>query len=188
MSGGLLCALILLSLAALGYLAFTDPKRRRVHGMAPASGHRFLWPALLALFGPGLSLMVVGHWSGLMIWAGTMTVLGWIMAATPPALYASILATSAKTWSDARLLLARLNGQLRTGAGRGRGLLERMDLRPQKQADNSRTAALEARIAALEARLTLVEGRVSDVATDIQATPARSGTPTSKKQEQSAPR
>ncbi|MEM9439395.1 MAG: hypothetical protein AAGA73_03025 [Pseudomonadota bacterium] len=90
MSFALVFALIAISLVGLGYLATTDPKRRRSHGLASLERQPLVWPSRVATFGPGILLIIVGHWSGLAIWAGAVTVLGWIIAALPPAQYTQL--------------------------------------------------------------------------------------------------
>lgn len=91
MSGFLIYASIFASLAALAYLTFTDPKRRRTHGQEVLDHRPYLWPARIALFGPGVLLIGLGHWSGLTIWAGAVTTLGWVIAALSPATYARLV-------------------------------------------------------------------------------------------------
>ncbi|MEL6206231.1 MAG: hypothetical protein AAFR47_13115 [Pseudomonadota bacterium] len=106
MNGLAILGLIGVSLAGLGYMAVTDAKRRRVFDLPAFTGRRWLWPARAAVFGPGLVLAAAGHWSGATIWAGAVTVLGWAMAALPPATY------------------ARLWAEIAAGLGTGKGLLK----------------------------------------------------------------
>ncbi|MEM9124945.1 MAG: hypothetical protein AAGB28_04150 [Pseudomonadota bacterium] len=91
MSGWFVIVMIAVSLTGLGYLARTDAKRRRIFGQIALHRRRFIWPARLAVFGPGLLLVGLGHWSGLMIWAGAVTTLGWAMAAIRPQGYVHAL-------------------------------------------------------------------------------------------------
>lgn len=91
MSGFLIFACLVVSLAGLAYLALTDPKRRRTHGQEVLDRRPYLWPARIALFGPGVLLTGLGHWSGLTIWAGAVTTLGWLIAALSPATYAGLV-------------------------------------------------------------------------------------------------
>ena len=73
-----------LSLAGLGWLSATDPKRRRAFGLAAPTTERparAVW-ALVPL--PG---MLVPFWSGaagFVIWLGATSVLGWVLVAVPP--------------------------------------------------------------------------------------------------------
>lgn len=71
------------TLGGLGYLAVTDPKRRRVFGLE-ARARPFAWPARIAVFAPGLALAAAGAWAALTIWLGAATVSGWGLAALPP--------------------------------------------------------------------------------------------------------
>lgn len=72
-----------ISLAAIGYLAATDPKRRRTFRMPEVAVR---WPRLawtVALL-PGL---LVPSWSGgagFVTWLGATATLGWILVALPP--------------------------------------------------------------------------------------------------------
>ena len=73
-----------LSLAGLGWLSATDPKRRRAFGLPALTTERparAVW-ALVPL--PG---MLVPFWSGaagFVIWLGATSVLGWVLVAVPP--------------------------------------------------------------------------------------------------------
>ncbi|MEM6480555.1 MAG: hypothetical protein AAF681_01820 [Pseudomonadota bacterium] len=87
MTGASIFALIVLSLAGLGYLAATDPKRRRIFKQSKIERRPFAWPARIATFAPGLYLTIIGHWSGLSIWAGAVTTVGWAMVAIQPDRY-----------------------------------------------------------------------------------------------------
>lgn len=97
MSGASIFALIVLSLLGLGYLAATDPKRRRIFGQSKLEGRLMAWPARVAAFAPGMYLTVIGHWSGLTIWAGAVTTIGWAMVAIPPTRYAEARSYLSKT-------------------------------------------------------------------------------------------
>lgn len=163
MSGVGVFLAIMVSLAGLATLAMTDPKRRRAHGQLPLASRPFFWPARLAVFGPGLGLLLSGHWSGLTIWAGAITTLGWAMAAITPARYATALAR-ART---------HLRAALTQGQKLARGLRRALPRTPPKwrlpyltrAAQNTATAAelatelttLKTRITALEARLQRLE-------------------------------
>lgn len=178
MNGWSLLLLIALSLSGLGYLARTDPKRRRVHRLPPVSRRRFLWPARLATFAPGALLIAIGHWSGLMIWAGAVTTLGWVLAAIPPARYAALAEQGAQHWTRAttttRAALAPAGAWLdakRTRLRASVALPRRHSARPRREAGNAAyIAALEARIVALEARLMRLEATGPDDKSNNQPT------------------
>ena len=71
------------SAAALGYLAWTDPKRRRAFRFPAAVGRR---PrvALAALICSGAVAAAILGAGGFFIWLGAASVFGWAVAATPP--------------------------------------------------------------------------------------------------------
>lgn len=164
MSGALIFGLIVLSLAGLGYLAWTDPKRRRVHGIPLPQRRRFLWPARVVVFGPGLLLTGLGHWSGLAIWAGAVTTLGWVLAALSPARYAALMEHGRQSFTvlrrQTRALMAPVKAWIRLGAKRIRtaAATSLSRIGPTHATDTDYIAALEARIVALEARLMRLEG------------------------------
>lgn len=116
--------LILTSLAGLAYFVWTDPKRRRIHKQAEIPQRRTIWLARIAVIGPGVWLLSTGHWSGLTIWAGALTTLGWAMAAIPPDIYAkrstevtersasfvrTLVATASQIWKRLSYLRAKLS-------------------------------------------------------------------------------
>lgn len=171
MNGLSIVTLVLLSLTGLGYLAATDPKRRRIFKQSKLEERPLAWPARLATFGPGIYFISIGHWSGLSIWAGAVTTLGWAMVAVPPDRYAEGRAAMA----TARERVLTQGGPVLSRWLWGMGRLAGAILTPLKAAiarllnalDTHRTnstavgtetiAKLEARIAELEARLMALE-------------------------------
>lgn len=69
---------------ALTRLRGSDRKRARVTGVAVLKGARTKLVYHLALWLPGLVLVVFSSWSGLVLWFGMLTVVGWVLAAMPP--------------------------------------------------------------------------------------------------------
>jgi len=137
----------LLSIAALAYLAATDAKRRRVFGLAPFQGRRYVWPALALTVLPGPALLVFGNSAGFIAWLGAITVAGWGVAALTPA------------------QATRLRAGARSAAGRfGRGLSIAVALsRSRATTFGSRLVAIgqmPVRIAALEARVVALEAKL----------------------------
>ena len=178
MSGWLIVAAILTSLSGLVYLAWTDPKRRRTHDLPKIARRPFFWPASIATFGPGVYLTIIGHWSGLAIWAGTVTTLGWIMAAITPETYANLrddLHTKrASGWAKAQQM-SKAALSLSAKYIPGRVLAWRIDLPrlvkvptgiPKPTED---IEALKARVTALEARLHRLEDRQASDVADFEA-------------------
>lgn len=170
MSSWVVFAASLISLAGLGYLASTDPKRRRTHGLAKLKKRTFLWPARLATFGPGLYLAVIGHWAGLSIWAGTATTLGWVIAAITPQAYARLQADLRAQReggrTKARELLERLSSvSIRYAPERlrmWRSFLPHLNKKPKGRSLPGEVEALKDRIAALEARIARLETGAPD--------------------------
>ena len=130
-----------LSLAALGWVAATDPKRRRAFGLPPHPGPRRTGTAWLLALLPGFVLPVWAGGAGFVIWLGAVTVAGWGLAALPPDRPAA--------WIEA--LRRRLPpGRGRTPPGCKGGARPRSGPCSAGAPD---VAALEQRIAELEARV-----------------------------------
>lgn len=72
-----------LTLLGLGYLTAGDPKRRRSFKLRQVE-RRFLWPARLLVFAPGLALLVLGQGAAFVMWMGAATIAGWLIAAKKP--------------------------------------------------------------------------------------------------------
>lgn len=122
---------VAVSLAGVGYLAGTDPKRRRAFRLPPAarSNPRLGWALVLL---PGVLLPFAAGGAGFTVWIGAVSVVGWAIAALPPERTALIGRRCAE-------LVDRLAGfRLRL---------------PERLPADDRVAALEARIRALEAQL-----------------------------------
>lgn len=80
-------ATIALSSAAVAYLAFHDPKRRRVFA-EPArqrSPRRALAWTLAYL--PGVLLLVFDQWAAFMMWLGGAPLMGWMVVSRRPDFY-----------------------------------------------------------------------------------------------------
>ncbi len=77
------------SLCAIGWLCATDPKRRRAFGLGALRRPRHARAALCGALLPGLLLTLVGA-SDVVVWLGSVSVLGWILAALPPRRLASL--------------------------------------------------------------------------------------------------
>lgn len=144
------------SLAAIGYLAATDPKRRSAFRLPPvAERHpRLAWWAVLL---PGIAVTWFAGAGGMLVWAGAITVAGWALAAVRPG------GTGALSG-----VLADAVSALRQGTGRAvagtrtllRGASTRLaTARPAvRSSGGDRVAALEARVAALEAEIAALRG------------------------------
>ena len=72
------------SLAALGYLSATDPKRRRVFRLPPPGGSSHAPIAWAAAVLPGLLLLGPSGGAGFTIWFGAAAFGGFIVALVPP--------------------------------------------------------------------------------------------------------
>lgn len=164
MSLGGVFILTALSLVAVGYFAFTDPKRRRAAKLDVLETRRFLCPARALLLAPGVYLLAAANWSGLAIWAGAVTVLGWVIAATPPHTYMAFNVAVVERAHGWRAVLHE-NGKTGFNAVRdltGKIVAKWSVLRSNRADQNlsaaSEIAELKARIVALEARLHRLEG------------------------------
>jgi len=124
-------AAIAASLAGVGYLAGTDPKRRRAFRLPPAarSSPRLGWALVLA---PGVLLPFAAGGAGFTVWIGAVSVVGWAIAALPPE------------------RTARVGRHYAAFVDRLAGVRLRFPRRPQAE---DRVAALEARTRALETQL-----------------------------------
>lgn len=150
------------SLAALGYLAATDPKRRRAFRLPPiAARHPGLaWAAVVA---PGAAVAWLAGGGGFLVWFGAATVAGWGIAALRPQRAEGARRALAAAGGRLRHLVAALGRALDTGAARISGLLAAAGVPAPRSA---RVALLEARIAALEAELAGLRGAPADEDTD----------------------
>lgn len=72
------------SLAAIGYLAVTDPKRRRTHRQ-PAVAARLSGAAWALALLPGALVPFASGGGGFVIWLGATATLGWLLVAMDPA-------------------------------------------------------------------------------------------------------
>lgn len=138
------------SLAAFGYLAATDPKRRRVFRLAPATRRRPRLAWAIALL-PGLALPVIGGAGAFFVWLGAVSVAGWAVAAVSP--------TRAADWAhrlrEASVALRRAAAPIFGDAER-RARAAVASLRPAPRV--SPIADLERRVAELEAEVARLRG------------------------------
>ncbi|MEM1275142.1 MAG: hypothetical protein AAGH74_01325 [Pseudomonadota bacterium] len=155
--------LTIVSLMGLSYLTLTDPKRRRTFRQEPLNTRILLWPARLSVLVPPIWLMTVSDWSGLAIWAGAVTVLGWVLAALPPQ---SIQSYFARAFRGLAASTATVRPVIAAALSQVAFQLSRLDQfipkrRVTKGVTQSDTSALEARIVTLEARLHRVENELA---------------------------
>jgi hypothetical protein len=137
-------AAVLVSLAAIAWLAATDPKRRRVFDLPPARRRPVLaWTAALL---PGAWLAWLGNGAGFVTWLGASTVLGWGLAALPPAAWRAAR-------SGLRHAAAAVVAGLRHAAALPRQLAAIAGAVAALCRAPSRIDALERRVAELEAGL-----------------------------------
>ncbi len=115
-----------ITLAGIGWLAVTDPKRRRVFEMSDPARPRRTVPVVAAAFIPGIALLALGNGAAFVVWLGATTVFGWGIAALTPARTAALVSRC-----------VRVAAQLRAAVVARRRMADRI-------------ASLEARMAALE--------------------------------------
>lgn len=139
------------SLAALGWLAATDPKRRRAFrlSLAPVQPRARNAAWALALL-PGALVPLASGGAGFVLWLGAVSVAGWGLAAMPPDDSLTRLRSAALEALRERLarLAARLGGHTRALRAR----LPAPAAKPEGDAA-ARIARLEARVSELEAEL-----------------------------------
>lgn len=141
------------SLAALLWLSATDPKRRRSFGLPVHSGPRRPGLAWAIALLPGLFLPSLAGGPGLVLWLGSLTVIGWGLIAIPPgrggALAARIDRAVARIggWLDAR------SRRLSDGVAALRARLSRPAAPMAPVGLGARVAELEQRVLTLEAEL-----------------------------------
>lgn len=142
------------SLGAIGWLAATDPKRRRAFRQPamPRRHSRLLWTAVWL---PGVLLPFWSGGAGLVIWMGAVSVAGWGVAAISPRRSAAWRQRLAAGWTGAIARLPAAGGAM-TGARRWLAGLRRPP-RPPREAPTS----LEARVHALEAELAALKLQLS---------------------------
>ncbi|MEM7667831.1 MAG: hypothetical protein AAF317_01610 [Pseudomonadota bacterium] len=151
---------LLISGVAVIYLAATNAKRRRAFKQPPVE-QRWRLIARLSVWLPGLACVVLQEWAIFTMWAGGITVLGWVVAATSPVHLDAL-------GRDARVAFSHLGDRTsgftslitaRTASFRGKGSAGVARIAEMfKAAPDERVEVLEARIAALEARLARLEG------------------------------
>lgn len=153
-------AAIAVTLAGIGRLAATDPKRRRSFGLQPFRGNRQVVLALAAVFMPGVLLLAIGSGADFVGWLGAICVAGWAVAAVSP-----WRVVSAGHWlagiaaAPRRLLVSAIAGGRRLAAA----VLPRRPVaagipgrHPESAADDDmlcRIAELETRVGQMEAAL-----------------------------------
>lgn len=136
------------SLAALGYLTATDPKRRRVFRLKPARRRhgRLGWAVVLL---PGLLLPAVAGAGGFFVWLGATSVVGWGLAAISP----TRAAATAARLREAAGALGRSVAPLADGAvARAQSAMAALRAAPRPSALQD----LERRVAELEAEIALL--------------------------------
>lgn len=75
---------VLISLAALLWMSRHDPKRRRAFGQAASDNPVPGWLPLVVVLIPGVVLIALGLWAGLVIWMGAVCAFGWALIAVTP--------------------------------------------------------------------------------------------------------
>ncbi|MEM8790182.1 MAG: hypothetical protein AAGE80_01090 [Pseudomonadota bacterium] len=136
---------LLLSAVAAAYIAVTDPKRRRAFRQEQVTERTYLWPARLAILGPGVIFMLLGYWAAMVIWAGGVTVIGWGVAATSPIHIAQF-----KSWASE--VQAALSARIADA---------RSDVVARVKSANWSAGGRDAEIASLNERIRELEAKVS---------------------------
>lgn len=141
------------SLGAIGWLAATDPKRRRAFRQPamPRRHARLLWTAVWL---PGLLLPFWSGGAGLVVWMGAVSVAGWGVAAVSPRRSAAWRQRLAAGWAAGLARLPAVGGAM-TAARRWLASLRRTprEAREAPMGLEARVRALEAELAALRLQL-----------------------------------
>lgn len=147
------------SLAALGWMAAVDPKRRRVFHLParPVASRRTGWIIALA---PGLVVPFLSGAAGLVLWLGAVSVAGWALISIPPGQGARIPPALDRGWARLR---ARIGALSRRARGFGSGIASRWGSawRPGSEQGADTRAGLVARVARLEGRIVDLEAEVA---------------------------
>ncbi|MEM9369650.1 MAG: hypothetical protein AAGA26_00705 [Pseudomonadota bacterium] len=143
------------------YLAVTNAKRRRAFGQV-AVAQRWRLLARIAVWLPGIAAILVQDWALFTLWAGGITVLGWVIAATSPHHLAALHRDWSVVSATAHHHFLDVSGQLAAGVS---SITARVGDVPGprigrlfERSSEKRIMTLEARIATLEARLARLEG------------------------------
>ncbi|MEM9279635.1 MAG: hypothetical protein AAGA76_13780 [Pseudomonadota bacterium] len=144
-----------ISLAGIWYLADTNPKRRRTFDQPILNRRKWVWVARLSILVPGIMLIFAANWSGLSIWAGAITVAGWIIAATSPVHLDRIKTVGQCGVLEARVWVSDGWFSLTQGPDTTLGSIRRWlsDKLSNSTEKSMRIEELEARVAELEAEL-----------------------------------
>lgn len=76
---------IIWSICAILWLARTNAKRRRVHGLGPVSRPVPPWMGWVLCLLPGLALLIFGTNADVVNWMGAVCAFGWLSVAVTPA-------------------------------------------------------------------------------------------------------
>jgi hypothetical protein len=135
---------ILVSLAAIVWLATTDPKRRRSFHLGPRRGRRRTGLAWTIVLLPGLLVPFGGGSAGFVLWLAVVSVVGWGLAAIPPDRPAALLAAARRRLPASAPVVA-------AAAGLGRRTAVLLRPRSEIRALEQRVLELERQIAVLQA-------------------------------------
>lgn len=147
---------IVASIAGIALLASADAKRGRAAGLKRAPlAPPVAWAARVLIFAPGLVLAGLGAWSPFAIWIGTVSVIGWGLAAMPVGGWTMVAAASRRGCESALGHVAR--------DIRGAAVLAKQAIAALTSASH-RLRQLEARVEALETELSRLKSTQNQTA------------------------
>jgi hypothetical protein len=112
------------SLAGLGWLAATDPKRRRAFRLPRPERRRAAW-GWTGVLAPGALAAALGGAGGFLVWFGATSAAGWAVAALPPGRAAELAREARRRierhplWRGARPWIVRIRRAVRRRCATG---------------------------------------------------------------------
>lgn len=140
------------SVWGLWHLQSTNPKRLRSLKQEPAE-RRHAHVARLAVWAPGVLLVVLGQFSAFVMWLAALTVIGWALVAAPTTTFALVQRAWLAVLQPVLSHLAAIRDRLAAVVKSRHTVAEHKHLSDENAELRARLVALEQRIAELEGAL-----------------------------------